>query len=80
MRATYVLRNNRLVPKSTTAPLSRGYFNVLPDIQPFVTQDRKEITSRSGLRAYEQANGVKQVGNDFASQHRELRQKVRGVD
>ena len=79
MRATYVLRNNRLVPKITAAPV-RGYFNVLPDIQPFVTQDRKEISSRSGLRAYEQANGVKQVGNDFASFHRELRQKVRWRD
>ena len=80
MRERYVLRDGKLVPKSTAAPLSQGYFNVLPDIQPFVTQDGKEITSRSGLRAYEQANGVKQVGNDFATQHRELRQKVRGRD
>lgn len=77
---TYVLRDGKLVPKSTAAPLSRGYFHVLPDIQPFMTQDGKSITSRSGLRAYEQANGVKQVGNDFASFHQELRQKVRGRD
>lgn len=80
MRNTYVLRGNRLVPKSTAAPLSRGYFNVLPDIQPFVTQDGTAISSRSGVRAYEQKHGVKQVGNDFATQHRELRQKVRGRD
>ena len=79
MRNTYVLRNGKLVPKSS-APLNRGYFNVLPDISPFMTQNGMEITSRSGLRAYEQANGVKQVGNDFKSLHQELRHKVRGID
>lgn len=78
MRETYVLRDGKLVPKSTAAPLSRGFFNVLPDIKPFMTQDGKQISSRSCLRAYEQANGVKQVGNDFASLHRELRQNVYG--
>ena len=77
---TYVLRDGKLVPKSTAAPLSQGYFNVLPDIQPFTTQDGTHITSRSGVRAYEQKHGVRQVGNDFATQHRELRQRVRGVD
>lgn len=80
MRERYVLRNGKLVPKSTAPALTHGYFGVLPDIKPFVTQDGKPITSRSGLRAYEQANGVRQVGNDFATQHRELRQQVRGVD
>ena len=80
MRETFVLRGGQLVPKSESAQVKRGYFNVLPDIQPFVTQDGKAITSRSGLRTYEQANGVKQVGNDFATLHRELRQKVRGRD
>lgn len=76
---TYVLRNGQLVEKSKAPPLG-GVFAVMPDIAPFVTQDGKEITSRSALRAYEQANGVKQVGNDYASQHRELRQKVYGHD
>ena len=80
MRETFVLRDGELVPKSTAVKLSQGYFNVLPDIRSFTTQEGKEITSRSGLRAYEQANGVKQVGNDFATLHRELRQKVRGRD
>ena len=80
MRETYVLRNGELIPKSTAAPLSRGYFNVLPDIRPFTTQDGTHISSRSGVRAYEQKHGVRQVGNDFATQHRELRQKVRGRD
>ncbi len=73
----YVLRGSRLVPKSAT-PLSRGF--VLPDIRPFTTQDGTEITSRSSLRAYEQKHGVRQVGNDYATQHRELRNKVRGRD
>lgn len=78
MRETYVMRNGELVPKSQAAPLNSGVFHVMPDVKPFVTQDGKEITSRSALRAYEQANGVKQVGNDFATLHRELRQKVYG--
>jgi hypothetical protein len=29
-------------------------------------QDGTEISSRSALRAYEQKNGVKQVGNDWS--------------
>ena len=80
MRDTFVLRDGKLVPKSIAAPLTQGYFNVLPDIRPFTTQDGTHITSRSGVRAYEQKHGVKQVGNDYATQHRELRQKVRGRD
>lgn len=77
MRETYVLRDGELVPKASAPPMS-GVFHVLSDIKPFVTQDGKEISSRSGLRAYEQANGVKQVGNDFATQTAELRAKVYG--
>lgn len=73
---TYVLRNGVLVEKSKAPPLG-GVF-VMSDLKPFVTQDGKEITSRSGLRAYEQANGVKQVGNDMASHTAKLRAKVYG--
>lgn len=40
-------------------------FAVMRDIRPFTTQDGKHITSRSKLRAYEQENGVKQIGNDW---------------
>lgn len=39
--------------------------NFVPDIKPFVTQEGVHITSRSKLREYERANGVKQVGNDW---------------
>jgi hypothetical protein len=78
VRETYVLRDGKLVPKSEAAPINRGFFNVMPDIKPFVTQDGKEIGSRSSLRAYEQVNGVKQVGNDFSSLHRKLRAQVYG--
>lgn len=38
---------------------------VVGDIQPFRTIDGVEIGSRSSLRAYEQANGVRQCGNDW---------------
>jgi hypothetical protein len=72
----FVYRSGRLVEKSKAPPFG-GVF-VYSDIKPFVTQDGKEITSRSGLRAYEQANGVKQVGNDMASHTAELRRKVYG--
>lgn len=78
----YVLRGDKLVPKELADPLPTAsdgaYF--LPDIKPFVTQEGTEISSRSRLREYEQKNGIKQVGNDFAAFHRELRHKVRGID
>lgn len=73
---TFVLRNGNLVEKSKAAPL--GGVSIMSDIKPFVTQDGKEISSRSGLRAYEQANGVKQVGNDMASHTARLRAQVYG--
>jgi hypothetical protein len=78
VRESYVMRHGKLVPKSEAAPLNRGFFNVMPDIKPFVTQDGKEITSRSALRAYEQATGTKQIGNDMASLHKQLRAQVYG--
>lgn len=40
-------------------------FMVLRDIKPFTTQEGVHITSRSKLRAYEQATGTKQSGNDW---------------
>lgn len=65
-REVYVLRDGKLVPKSQARPLvSASGVYVMPDITPFVTQDKVEITSRSGLRAYERSRGVRQVGNDW---------------
>lgn len=61
MKKRYVYRNGELVEK---APSLRS-FNVLRDIEPFITQDGTRIDSRSELRAYEQKHGVKQVGNDW---------------
>jgi hypothetical protein len=67
-RATYVRRNGRLVLKDEAEALpKRGVSHVMPDIQPFTTQDGTEITSRSNLRAYERRTGTRQIGNDFAS-------------
>jgi hypothetical protein len=68
MRQRYVMRDGKLIPKELAAPLgvsANESAHVISDIKPFVTQDGKEITSRSGLRAYEQRMGVKQVGNDW---------------
>jgi hypothetical protein len=65
-RETFVLRDGELIPKSEARPLaSASGAYVMPDITPFVTQDRVEITSRSALRAYERSRGVRQVGNDW---------------
>ena len=64
-RQTYVLRDGKLVPKAQATPLVTDGPYHMPDITPFRTQDGVEITSRSALRAYEQRNGVKQVGNDI---------------
>ena len=59
-------RDGELVPKSEARPLaSVSATFVMPDITPFVTQDKVEITSRSALREYERRNGVKQIGNDI---------------
>lgn len=78
MRATYVLRGNRLVEKQKAPPQS-GAFHVLSDIQPFVTQGGQPIGSRSHLRDYERAHGVKQVGNDFASEIAKMKEKLNGT-
>jgi len=43
---------------------------IMPDIQHFVTQCGKEITSRSKLREYEQATGTRQVGNDWTGREK----------
>lgn len=78
---TYVLRDGKLIEKHLAPPPSGALHithGVMPDIRPFVTQDGKEITSRASLRAYEQANGIKQIGNDMATFHNELRAKVYG--
>jgi hypothetical protein len=64
MKKTFVLRDGKLVPKAEATP--KGGFFVMPDLTPFVTAgDNVPISSRSQLRAYEQANGVRRVGNDL---------------
>lgn len=63
MKQTYVFRNGEWVLRTDEARPSA--FTVMPDIQPFVTQEGTPISSRSHLRAYEQRMGVRQVGNDI---------------
>lgn len=67
MRRTYRYdaASNQMVEVTRGHSGARGGF-VLRDIEPFVTQDGVEITSRSKLRAYENERGVKQVGNDWS--------------
>ena len=70
-RQTYVIRNGELVPKHQAAPLeAKAQHRFMRDIQPFLTQDGTEISSRSKLRAYEQQHGVRQVGNDWVGREK----------
>ena len=70
---TYVYRDGVLVEKHKAPPKSG--VSVMSDIKPFTTQDGHEITSRSGLRAYEQKHGVKQIGNDCASEISSIKER-----
>jgi hypothetical protein len=69
--STYVIRDGQLVEKRLAPPRSSTKSpNIISDIAPFQTQDKVAITSRKDLRAYEQANGVKQVGSDWTGSER----------
>lgn len=75
---TYVMRDGQLIEKDKAPPKSgvlRINHGVVSDIAPFQTQDGKHIGSRSDLRAYEHANGVRQVGNDYASDIARIRER-----
>jgi hypothetical protein len=68
---TYVIRNGALIEKRLALPLAAGRSaHVISDIAPFATQDGTPITSRAALRDYERANGVRQVGTDWAGSER----------
>jgi len=68
---TYVIRNGALIEKHLASPLAAGRSaHVISDIAPFRTQDGTPITSRAALRDYERANGVRQVGADWAGSER----------
>ena len=67
MRTRYVYRDGKLVPKGMGR---NGGPLVISDIEPFQTQEGVVIGSRAALREYEQANGVRQVGNDWSGPER----------
>lgn len=62
---TFVIRDGKLVEKQRRYQ-GDGIFAVMGDIEPFVTVDGIEISSRSALRSHERAHGVRQIGNDWA--------------
>jgi hypothetical protein len=67
----YVIRDGQLIEKHLAPPRgSSKSAHIISDIEPFQTQDGVAITSRKDLRAYEQANGVKQVGSDWTGSER----------
>ena len=68
-RQTFVLRGDKLVPKSEAPPLPGMTY--MPDITEFQTIDGTTISSRKQLRDYERAHGVKQIGNDVPPPGRE---------
>jgi hypothetical protein len=68
---TYVLRNGALIEKRLAPPRGANRSpHVLPDIEPFKTQEGTSITSRAALRDYERANGVRQIGTDWSGSER----------
>ncbi len=64
----FVIRDGQVVEKP--ARRTSSVFTAMSDIKPFVTTDGTEITSRSALREYERAHGVRQVGNDWSGPER----------
>jgi len=68
---TYVLRNGALIERHLAFPRAAGRsLHVISDIAPFQSQEGAPITSRTALRDYERANGVRQVGNDWTGSER----------
>jgi len=51
---------------------------VMSDIAPFISpvDFKTEISSRTQLRDHEAKHGVRQVGNDFASENRRLKERA----
>ncbi len=64
----FVLETGELVEKPARG--ANTVFTAMSDIKPFMTTDGTEISSRSGLRDYERANGVRQIGNDWTGPER----------
>lgn len=67
--ASFTDSYGRHVRRPVTARPAGG-LTIIPDIQPFRTQEGAVIGSRKDLRAYEQANGVRQIGNDWPGSER----------
>lgn len=64
-RETYVLRDGQLVPKHLAKPLPGRSWNVMPDIEPFVSPiDNSVIGGRRQKREHMKAHGVIDVGNE----------------
>lgn len=80
----YIWRNGEFIDAKTGAPMDvpdtpifeRNVY-AMSDITPFISPiDRTEISSRSALRDHEAKHGVKQVGNDYASDNRRIKERA----
>lgn len=64
-RATYVLRDGKLVEKQYAAPLNAGPYVISDGMDPIRSMaDGKMYDSKSAYRAGLKANGCVEVGND----------------
>lgn len=63
MRSTYVYdkETGKVVPRGA---VTQRHLGVLPDIKDFQTTDGVHIHGRSGLREYQRATGLEQIGTD----------------
>lgn len=80
-RASYVLRDGKLVEKHKAAPLSgKGGVQIIHDIEPFKSPETGEvIRSRSHLRTHLRDHGLVDRGNEHM-RRREYRPGPIGPD
>jgi hypothetical protein len=68
-RETYVIRDGQLVPKHLAKPLPGKSWNIMSDIEPFVSPiDNQVVGGRRQKREHMKLHGVIDVGNDMGSQ------------
>ncbi len=61
----YDAKSGQMIEVFRERPKPEKGARVMRDIEPFTTMEGVEITSRSGLRAYEAERGLRQCGNDW---------------
>ena len=64
-RKTFTVTDDGRFVEKHVARAEKAGITIIPDIQPFQTQEGTAITSRAALREYERKTGTRQIGNDW---------------